>query len=54
MSLAAIAHLAEGLFRNELFTMKVETFLICLVDTLTTSVQDGMAIYSALEDINNK
>jgi hypothetical protein len=54
MSFAVVTHLAEGLCLSALITLKVENYLICLVDMNTNSVHDGMAVYFALENNDKK
>jgi hypothetical protein len=54
MSFSAMAHPAEGLYLNALLTQKVENSLICLVGTRIPTFSNGMAIYFAFENINNK
>jgi hypothetical protein len=51
---APMAHVAEGLRLSALLTLKVKNYLTCFVGARISSVHDGMAIYFALENINNK
>jgi hypothetical protein len=53
MSLAAGAHLAEGLQLTALLTLKVKNSL-CLVGTRLSSTRDVIIVYFAFENINEK
>jgi hypothetical protein len=56
ISLAAMTHLAEGLFLNTLFTLKAENSLTCLVGTRipTVSMMEWQLILPLKTLITNK
>jgi hypothetical protein len=56
MSLAAVAHLTEGVCLNALLALGVENSLICLAGTQipTNSVHDAVAMDFAFENMNKK
>jgi hypothetical protein len=55
-SLAAMTHLAEGLYFNALLTLKVENYLLCFVGTRipTDSKMEGQFILPLKSFITNK